>query len=484
MVSEIREIGVTAGKANDFSEWYTQVVMKAELADYSAAKGFMILRPYGYAIWERIQKLLDREIKKLGHQNIYFPVLIPESLLAKEADHFAGFIPQVFWVTSAGDTTLGERLATRPTSEAIAYASFSKWVKSWRDLPLLLNCWNSVLRAEIKGTKPFIRTSEFLWQEGHTAHEKEADAEEEVYRILELYRSLIEKILAVPVYVGYKSEKEKFVGAEYTTTLEALMPDGRALQMGTSHNLGQNFSKPFEIRFLGQDNKEHFAWQTSWGVSWRLIGALIMTHGDDKGLVLPPRIAPIHCVIVPIYYNVKDREEVRSECERIQQSLKSRKVRTHLDDRDHYTPGWKFHNWELKGVPLRIEIGPRDIKAGEIVMVRRDQGKKVRVRNDLVETAVINSLREMQENLYESAQASLRERTTYAKEYSELMSYIQKDFGFVKAAWCGDESCEERVKDETGADIRLIPLTREEARTTCVVCRKESKHVAYFAKAY
>lgn len=484
MVSDVRKIGIVASKASDFSEWYTQVVMKAELADYSPAKGFMILRPYGYAIWERIQKLLDREIKKLGHQNIYFPVLIPESLLAKEADHFAGFIPEVFWVTRAGDTTLGERLAARPTSEAIAYASFSKWVKSWRDLPLLLNCWNSVLRAEIKGTKPFIRTSEFLWQEGHTAHEKEADAEEEVFRILELYRSLIEKVLAVPVYVGYKSEKEKFVGAEYTTTLEALMPDGRALQMGTSHNLGQNFSKPFEIRFLGQDNKEHFVWQTSWGVSWRLIGAVIMTHGDDKGLVLPPRIAPIHCVIVPIYYNKKDREEVRNECERIQESLKNKKVRTHLDDRDHYTPGWKFHNWELKGVPLRIEIGPRDLEAGEIVMVRRDQGKKVRVKNDLVETAVVSSLRDMQKDLYESAQASLREHTTYAEEYSELMSHIENDFGFVKAAWCGDESCEERVKDETGADVRLIPLAREEPRTTCVVCGKESKHVAYFAKAY
>ncbi len=484
MLSDRREIGITVRKGNDFSEWYTQVVMKAELADYSPAKGFMILRPYGYAIWERIQKLLDREIKKLGHQNIYFPVLIPESLLAKEADHFAGFIPEVFWVTSAGDTTLGERLAARPTSESIAYASFSKWIKSWRDLPLLLNCWNSVLRAEIKGTKPFIRTSEFLWQEGHTAHENEADAEEEVFRILELYRSLMEKVLAVPVYVGYKSEKEKFVGAEYTITLEALMPDGRALQMGTSHNLGQNFSKPFEIRFLGKDNKEHYAWQTSWGVSWRLIGSVIMTHGDDKGLVLPPRIAPIHCVIVPIYYNKTDRQEIMSESERIEESLKSRKVRTHTDNRDHYTPGWKFHHWELKGVPLRIEIGPRDLKAREIVLVRRDHGKKVRVKIDSVETAVIDSLRDMQQHLYELAQASLREGTTEAEDYSELSSSIEKNLGFVKAAWCGAESCEEQVKNETGADIRLIPLAKEEARTACLVCGKESKHLVYFAKAY
>jgi prolyl-tRNA synthetase len=484
MDSGKKKIGITARKDDDFSEWYTQVVRKAELADYSPAKGFMILRPYGYAIWDRIQKLLDRQIRKTGHQNSYFPVLIPESLLALEADHFAGFIPEVFWVTKAGNTILGERLATRPTSESIVYASFSKWVKSWRDLPLLINSWNSVLRAEIKGTKPFIRTSEFLWQEGHTAHENEVAAEEEVFKMLDLYRVLIERVLAVPVYLGYKTEKEKFVGAKYTTTLEGLMPDGRALQMGTSHNLGQNFSRPFEIRFLGKDNKEHFAWQTSWGVSWRLVGAVIMIHGDDKGLVLPPRIAPIHCVIVPIYYNEKDRDAVIAESENIGKSLRDRKVRTHIDDRDHYTPGWKFHEWEMKGVPVRIEIGPRDLTSGEVIMARRDLGRKVHVARNLVETTVVNSLKEMQKNLYDIARSSLTEHTIETDDFSELSSSIEAGLGFVKAAWCGAQSCEERVKEKTGADIRLLPLDVEQPQSACVVCGKEAKDVAYFARAY
>ena len=305
-----KEIGITVKKSEDFSEWYTQVVLKAELADYAMTKGFMILRPHGYSIWEMIQNFLDHQIKTMGVRNAYFPLLIPESLLRTEADHFSGFVPEVFWVTKAGSADVGERLAARPTSESIAYSSFGKWIKSWRDLPLKLNIWNSVLRAEITGTKPFIRTSEFLWQEGHTVHANEDEAKEQVLDILNLYRTLIEDLLAVPVYVGYKTEKEKFVGAAYTTTLEAMMPDGRALQMGTSHNLGQNFSKPFEIRFLGSDKKEHYAWQTSWGVSWRLIGSVVMIHGDDKGLVLPPKVSPIQCVIIPIYHDQDVKEKV------------------------------------------------------------------------------------------------------------------------------------------------------------------------------
>jgi prolyl-tRNA synthetase len=305
-----KDIGITARKSQDFSEWYTQVVTKAELADYSVAKGFMVLMPYGYSIWEKIREFIDSRIKETGHRNAYFPVLIPESLLKKEAEHFTGFTPEVFWVTHAGDTELGERLAARPTSETIAYYSYANWIKSWRDLPLLLNFWNSVLRAEITATRPFIRTSEFLWQEGHTVHETKDQADQEVMMILRLYRELIEGFLAIPVIIGKKTEREKFLGALYTTTLEAIMGDGRALQMGTSHNLGQNFSVPFEIKYLGRDEKEHYAWQASWGVSWRLIGAVVMVHGDDKGLVLPPKIAPIQIVIVPIFFNDEERKMV------------------------------------------------------------------------------------------------------------------------------------------------------------------------------
>ena len=311
-MSSVSSPGIDAKRNEDFSEWYTQVVLKAGLADYAPVKGFIVLRPYGYAIWESIRDILDRRFKETGHQNAFLPVLIPESLLSKEKNHFAGFTPEVFWVTKAGDTDIGERLALRPTSETLAYSVFAKWITSYRDLPLKINFWNSALRAEIKATKPFIRTSEFLWQEGHTVHATEEEAEQEVMMILDIYRDLIENYLAVPSLTGYKSDGEKFVGAKYTTTLEGLMADGRALQMGTSHHLGQNFSKPFEIKYLGKDTKEHFAWQTSWGVSWRLIGALIMVHGDDKGLVLPPQVAPIQVVIVPIHKDkdaklVKDR---------------------------------------------------------------------------------------------------------------------------------------------------------------------------------
>ena len=305
-----KEIGITVKKADNFSEWYTQLVTKAELADYAAVKGFMVLRPYGYSLWERIKESLDRRLKETNHANAYFPLLIPESFLKKEAQHFKGFTPEVFWVTHAGENALSERLAVRPTSETIIYDAYSKWVRSWRDLPLLINLWNSVLRAEITATRPFIRTSEFLWQEGHTVHATKEDADKEVMLILGFYRELNEDQLAVPVLAGYKSEREKFVGALYTTTLEAMMPDGKALQMGTSHNLGQNFSKPFEIKYLGKDETTHYAWTTSWGVSWRLISAVIMLHADDKGLVLPPHIAPIQVVIIPILYKERDAQAI------------------------------------------------------------------------------------------------------------------------------------------------------------------------------
>ncbi|GBC75391.1 Proline--tRNA ligase [archaeon HR06] len=315
-------LGVTVKKSEDFSEWYSQVIVKSELADYGSVKGFMVLRPYGYEIWEIIKETFDKWIKRLGHKNAYFPTLIPQNLLMKEKEHFKGFNPEVFWVTHAGDDELSEKLAVRPTSETIIYDSYSKWVRSWRDLPILINVWNSVLRAEIKSTKPFIRTSEFLWQEGHTVHESKKEADKEVKRMLKLYKRLIEEYLAIPTIVGRKSEKEKFVGALYTLTLESLMYDGKALQMGTSHNLGQNFSKPFEIKFLGRDGKEQYAWTTSWGFSWRLIGALVMVHGDDKGLIIPPKVAPIQVIIIPIFYKDTDKEEIVKKVKEVKRKLK------------------------------------------------------------------------------------------------------------------------------------------------------------------
>src|SRR5881409_573133 len=384
-----KDLGITVKKADDLSEWYTQVVTKAQVADYSSAKGFMVLMPYGFSIGESIKEHFDKRIKEIGHRNAYFPLLIPERLLKREAEHFEGFTPEVFWVTHSGNNELGERLAIRPTSETIINESYSRWVKSWRDLPVLINVWNSVLRAEITSTKPFIRTTEFLWQEGHTVHGTEQEAEKEVMTILEIYRGLVEDQIAIPVLVGKKTEREKFKGAIYTTTLEAMMPDGKAIQMGTSHHLGQNFSKPFEIKYLGKDEKEHFAWTTSWGISWRLIGAMIMAHGDDKGLILPPQIAPLQVVLVPIFYKEDDRANILKESSTLAKTLERNGVRTFLDDRAQYTPGWKYNEWEMKGVPLRVKIGPRDMQSKQVTIVRRDTGKKTAVHQSDFVTHIV-----------------------------------------------------------------------------------------------
>ena len=482
-MSSVSSPGIDAKRNEDFSEWYTQVVLKAGLADYAPVKGFIVLRPYGYAIWESIRDLLDRRFKETGHQNAFLPVLIPESLLSKEKEHFAGFTPEVFWVTKAGDTDIGERLALRPTSETLAYSVFAKWITSYRDLPLKINFWNSALRAEIKATKPFIRTSEFLWQEGHTVHATEEEAEQEVMMILDIYRDLIENYLAVPSLTGYKSDGEKFVGAKYTTTLEGLMADGRALQMGTSHHLGQNFSKPFEIKYLGKDTKEHFAWQTSWGVSWRLIGALIMVHGDDKGLVLPPQVAPIQVVIVPIHKD-KDAKLVKDRAAEIESELKRAGIRAHMDGRDEYTSGWKFNEWEMKGVPLRINIGPRDIEKEQAEFVRRDTKEKIQSeRAELVDTAN-KLLANIQESLLSRARAFLNENTSRPDSYSEFKSIIERRGGFVMAGWCEREECEERIKQDTGADIRVIPFEQKDKPAKCIYCGQESKKAVIFARAY
>ena len=478
-----KEIGITVKKNEDFSEWYTQVVIKAQLTDYAPVKGLIVLRPYGYSIWEYIKSTVDQKLKATGHENGFLPVLIPESLLSKEATHFAGFTPEVFWVTHSGNTEIGDRLALRPTSETLAYSMYSKWIKSWRDLPLKINFWNSALRAEIKSTKPFLRTSEFLWQEGHTVHTTKEEAEEEVAVILEIYRKTVEEELAIPVILGKKSEKEKFVGAVYTTTMESIMPDGKALQMGTSHFLGQNFSKPFDVKFLDKQNIETFAWQTSWGISWRLIGALIMVHGDDKGLVLPPRVAPIQVVIIPIYSSQSDKDAVLKKASELKEMLTKKGLRTHADFRDEFTPGYKFNDWEMKGVPLRIDIGPKDLPKNKMVLVRRDSLKKSDLSFDNAEEGIVKMLDDIQVDLFEKAKNFLSNRIQDIIDFEQFKKEIENGM-FLYSPWCGDQKCEEVIKESTGADIRVIPFDGKRSNAPCIVCKNPSKIDAMFAKGY
>ncbi len=477
------EIGITASKKDDFSEWYTQVVLKAELADYAPVKGLIVLRPDGYSIWESIKKSLNEKFSKLGVKNGFLPILIPESLLAKEKKHFAGLNPEVFWVTHSGENELGDKLALRPTSETLAYSLYSKWIKSWRDLPLKINFWNTALRAEIKGTKPFIRTSEFLWQEGHTVHTTQEEAEKEVLKILDIYKSIIVEELAIPIISGKKSEREKFVGAVYTTTMESVMPDGKALQMGTSHFLGQNFSKPFEVKFADKDNVENFVWQTSWGVSWRLIGAMIMTHGDDKGLVLPPKVAPIQVVIIPIYYTDDDAQKVLKKANELQDNIISKNIRVHIDDRDQLTPGYKFHDWELKGIPLRIEIGPKDIEKNKVILVKRYNKEKTDMSFDDVAGKLDGVLVDIQKQMLISGKKVLDEMIHNISSYDEFKSQIEKG-GLLQTPWCGKQDCEEKIKEETGADIRVIPFGSEDSSKKCVYCNEQSISVPIFARGY
>ena len=477
-----QDIGITVSKNNDFNEWYTQVVLKAELADYAPVKGLIVLRPDGYSIWESLRNTFDHKFSKNGIRNGFLPVLIPESLLGKEQKHFAGFNPEVFWVTHSGENEVGDKLALRPTSETLAYTLYSKWIQSWRDLPLKINFWNTALRAEIKTTKPFLRTSEFLWQEGHTVHTTQEEAEKEVMKILEIYKNTVEEELAIPVVTGKKSEKEKFVGAVYTTTMESIMPDGKALQMGTSHFLGQNFSIPFEVKFADKDNVEHFAWQTSWGVSWRLIGAMIMVHGDDNGLVLPPKVAPIQAVIVPIYKSEETKDKVIQKAREIQKELESENTRTHLDDRSEFTPGYKFNDWELKGVPIRIEIGPKDIKKQSVVIAKRYNKVKTRVSfNDIKNINTI--LDEIQKEMLEASREKSKKNTIEISSYSEFKSKIEKG-GFFKAFWCGKQDCEEKIKDETSADIRVIPFDSDDSSGKCIYCQEQSISKPIFARGY
>jgi prolyl-tRNA synthetase len=478
------DTGVTVKKNEDFSEWYTEVVLKSGMAEYSPIKGCMIIREHAYAIWEKIQEVFNKKIKETGHNNVYFPMFIPESFLKKEGEHFEGFVPEVAWVTEGGSTPLEEKLAIRPTSETIMYVTFAKWIRSWRDLPLKINQWCNIVRWETKATKPFLRTREFLWQEGHTVHATAEEAEKEVFYALGEYKDLVETYLAIPVLVGKKTDSEKFAGALYTTTMEAMMPDGKALQMGTSHNLGQNFAKVFDITFIGEDEQKHEVWQTSWGITTRLIGAVIMVHGDDKGLVLPPKVAPVQVVIVPIPYKGVEAAAIAAKAKELYSALKEKGISVVLDDREEYTPGWKFNQWELKGVPVRIEIGPRDLKQKQVIMARRDTLQKMAVKQTEAIITVEKLLVEIQHNLYAKARVDLENKITAVQTYDEFKDTLKTKGGFIKAAWCGRATCEAKIKDETSATIRLEPFEKEAPKTGCIYCGEKAEEIVYFARSY
>jgi len=469
-------------RSEDFSKWYIDVVRKAELADYSPVKGCMVIRPYGYAIWELLQAALDKEIKRTGHVNAYFPLFIPNSLLTKEAEHVEGFSPQVAYVTHAGGEELEEKLVVRPTSEAIIGVMYAKWIQSWRDLPMLLNQWANVVRWE-KVTRPFLRTTEFLWQEGHTAHETAEEAEAETLKMLDVYAAVCAQLLAMPVVKGIKSESEKFAGALRTYSIEAMMGDGRALQAGTSHNLGQNFAKAFDITFQARDKSVQHVWGTSWGVTTRLIGAVIMTHGDDSGLVLPPNVAPYQVVIVPIGRD-NWRETVLPKAQEIQQQLVDAGIRVTLDERDE-RPGWKFSEWEMRGVPVRLEIGPKDIEKGHVMIARRDTREKSAVPMEGLAASLGTLLETIQTNLLERALAFRESHTLRADDYDAFKTTMEGRPGFVISPWCGEAACEAQIKTDTQATIRNMPLDGKAPEGKgCVRCGKPAVAEAWFAKSY
>ena len=462
----------------DFAQWYTDIVKKADLADYSSVKGCMIIRPYAYAIWENIQKILDTRFKELGHENVYMPMFISESLLQKEKDHVAGFAPEVAWVTHGGSEQLTERLCVRPTSETLFCEHYANIIRSWRDLPKLYNQWCSVVRWE-KTTRPFLRTREFLWQEGHTMHATAEEARAETVQMLNVYADFHENDLAIPVIRGVKTPSDKFAGAEDTYAIEALMHDGKALQSGTSHNFGDGFAQAFGIQYSDKENKLQYVHQTSWGMTTRLIGAVIMVHGDNSGLVLPPRIAPTQVVIVPI---MQKKEGVLEKAGELKDKLKNI-CRVKLDDSDK-TPGWKFSEYEMKGVPVRLEIGPKDIEKNQCVLARRYTGEKIFVSLDELETKIPALLDEIQANLLAKAKEHRDTRTYIAKNMEEFDKTINETPGFIKAMWCGDQACEDEIKEKTAATSRCIPFEQEEVSDVCVCCGKPAKHMVYWGRAY
>lgn len=462
----------------DFAQWYTDVVRKAELADYASVRGCMVIRPYGYAIWENIQKELDKRFKETGHQNVYMPMFIPESLLQKEKEHVEGFAPEVAWVTYGGNEKLTERMCVRPTSETLFCEHYAKIIESYKDLPKLYNQWCSVVRWE-KTTRPFLRTTEFLWQEGHTAHATQEESEEETIKMLNVYADVCENILAIPVIKGQKTEKEKFAGAKATYTIESMMHDGKALQSGTSHNFGDGFARAFNIQYADKNGKLQYVHQTSWGMSTRIIGALIMVHGDDSGLVLPPKIAPIQVIIVPI---AQHKGGVLEKANEIKERL-LKEVRVKVDDSDKM-PGWKFNEYEMKGVPLRIEIGPKDIANNQVILARRDTREKTAVSIDDVEEKVMSILDDIQKSLFEKAKKLMEQKIYCAKNMDEMKDIADNKPGFVKAMWCGSRECEDKIKETAGLTSRCIPFEQENVSDTCVCCGKKASKMVYWGKSY
>ncbi|HGM1375672.1 TPA: proline--tRNA ligase [Clostridioides difficile] len=465
---------------DDFPQWYTDVITKTDLVDYAPVKGFMVVKPYGYALWEKMQEFMDKKFKETGHKNCYFPLLIPESLLNKEAEHVEGFAPEVAWVTHGGNKKLEERLCVRPTSETIICTMYAKWLKSYRELPYLYNQWCSVVRWE-KSTRPFLRTSEFLWQEGHTLHETAEEAQEETIQQLEVYKALCEELLAMPVVAGQKSESEKFAGGERTYTIEAMMHDGKALQSGTSHFLSQHFTKAFDITFADREGNLANPYHTSWGASTRLIGGLIMTHSDNRGLVLPPRVAPIQVVIVPI---AAKKGNVMETVDKIYADLKAKGVAVEVDDRDNYTTGWKFNEWEMKGVPVRVEIGPKDIENNQAMVFRRDTLEKDSMPLEGLADAICDLFDVIHNDMFEKARKHREDNTSIVENMDEFRKALEEKPGFIKTMWCGDAECEAKIKEETGATIRCLPFEQENLGHKCVYCGKEADSMVVMAKAY
>ncbi len=473
MVEQITSMDV------DFAQWYTDIVKKADLIDYSSVKGCMIIRPYGYAIWENIQKILDTRFKELGHENVYMPLFIPETLLQREKDHVAGFAPEVAWVTHGGSEKLTERLCVRPTSETLFCEHYANIIRSYRDLPKLYNQWCNVVRWE-KTTRPFLRSREFLWQEGHTMHATREEAVEETVRMLNVYADFHEQELAIPVVRGRKTPSDKFAGAEDTYAIEALMHDGKALQAATSHFFGDGFARAFDITFTDKDNKIRHPFQTSWGCTTRMIGGIIMTHGDDNGLVLPPAIAPIQVVIIPVQQH---KEGVLDKANELAAALRAAGIRVKVDDSDN-SPGWKFAEYEMKGVPVRLELGPRDIEGGQFVLVTRHNREKTFHAMDTLISAVTERLEAVRTGLYEKALANRERRTYVCRTLDEITAALENGDGLIKAMWCGDEACEDEVKEKTGVGSRCIPLAEEKLSDTCVCCGKPARHMVVWGKAY
>jgi len=469
-------------QSQDFNKWYNEVVLKADLAEYSPVRGCMIIKPYGYAIWENIQKILDIEIKNLEVKNVYFPLFIPERFFKKEAEHVEGFNPQVAWVTHGGGKKLEERLAIRPTSETIMYDVFKNWIHSYRDLPLKINQWANIVRWEMR-PRLFLRTLEFLWQEGHTVHATEKEADAMAKTALNMYQNFVQDYLGIYCIAGKKTESEKFAGADYTLSIEALMQDNRALQMGTSHQLGQNFAKSFGIQFLDEKSKQNYAWQTSWGVSTRLIGGLIMAHGDDRGLILPPKLAPYQIVVVPIFTSNKEKSRIKGYISKIEKALLDKEIRFNTDWRQQ-TPGWKFNDWELKGIPLRIEIGPKEVKESKITYIFRDDSKKEIIPLKQFERQVKEFLDIFQKRLLEKSKRFTQNHIYQVGSFSEFKEIIENKGGFIKAFWCGNDKCEKQIQEETKATIRCMSLQAKSRVGKCIKCGQKSKFEVLFAKAY